>query len=84
MRVFESVGVSLPHYSVSQIYCGAQITYDQLRPGDLVYFPNPNHVAIYIGNGQIVHAKNEQSGIVVDSLFYNPNHLPTMYISILP
>ena len=84
MRVFESVGVSLPHYSVSQIYCGAQITYDQLRPGDLVYFPNPDHVAIYIGNGQIVHAKNEQSGIVVDSLFYNPNHLPTMYISILP
>ena len=57
MQVYSRVaGVSLPHHSMSQMNCGSAITYDQLRPGDLVFYNNPNHVAIYIGNGAIVHA----------------------------
>ena len=49
MQVYSRVaGVSLPHHSMSQMNCGSAITYDQLRPGDLVFYNNPNHVAIYI------------------------------------
>ena len=51
MQVYSRVaGVSLPHHSMSQMNCGSAIPYDQLRPGDLVFYNNPNHVAIYIGN----------------------------------
>ena len=62
MQVYSRVaGVSLPHHSMSQMNCGSAITYDQLRPGDLVFYNNPNHVAIYIGNGAIVHAGSPET-----------------------
>ncbi|MFR4622652.1 MAG: NlpC/P60 family protein, partial [Lachnospiraceae bacterium] len=68
MQVYSRVaGVSLPHHSMSQMNCGSAITYDQLRPGDLVFYNNPNHVAIYIGNGAIVHAGSPETGINVTS-----------------
>ena len=71
MQVYSRVaGVSLPHHSMSQMNCGSAITYDQLRPGDLVFYNNPNHVAIYIGNGAIVHAGSPETGINVTSVFF--------------
>ena len=71
MQVYSRVaGVSLPHHSMSQMNCGSAITYDQLRPGDLVFYNNPNHVAIYIGNGAIVHAGSPETGINITSVFF--------------
>ena len=82
MQVYSRVaGVSLPHHSMSQMNCGSAITYDQLRPGDLVFYNNPNHVAIYLGNGALVHAGSPETGINVTSVFFKT---PIGYRTYLP
>ena len=82
MQVYSRVAnVSLPHHSISQMNYGSAITYDQLRPGDLVFYNNPNHVAIYIGNGAIVHAGSPETGINITSVFFKT---PIGYRTYLP
>ena len=72
LSVFARYGVSLPHSSSSQSYCGTVISSSQMQPGDLVFYGSGgiNHVAIYIGNGMIVHAANTRRGIVLNSWNY--------------
>lgn len=69
-------GVHLSHSSRAQANEGRQISAEEMRPGDLVFYGSGsriNHVAIYIGNGQIVHASNEEDGIKVSPWNYrNP------------
>ncbi len=69
MNVYAAFGISLPHYSGSQLNYGQAISYEQLQPGDLICFSG--HVGIYIGGGMMVHAASETRGIVVDNVFYN-------------
>ena len=69
MNVYGAFGISLPHYSGSQINYGYAVSYEQLQPGDLICFVG--HVGIYIGNGMMVHAASAERGIVVDSVFYS-------------
>jgi hypothetical protein len=73
MSVFKNYGVSLPHSSRAQANCGTRIDLSELQPGDLVFYGGKNihHVAMYIGNGQIVHAQSANTGIVVSSMYYN-------------
>ena len=50
-------GVSLPHYSRAQFQMGPRVPIQAIQPGDLIFSRTPiGHVAIYIGNGQMVHA----------------------------
>jgi cell wall-associated NlpC family hydrolase len=57
MWAYDQVGVSLPHFSGAQYADGVHISMSQLEPGDLVFPSDPSqHVAIYIGNGDIVQA----------------------------
>ena len=74
MQIMKEYGVSLPHYSGSQAQMGTKVTSDNMRPGDLIFYANSsgtiNHVAIYIGNGQIVHAASRRSGIKISSWNY--------------
>ncbi|TQS00689.1 NlpC/P60 family protein [Microbispora bryophytorum] len=57
MAAYQSVGISLPHYTGNQWTAGTHIPRDQLRPGDLVFFYSDlHHVGIYIGNGYMIHA----------------------------
>lgn len=59
-------GVSLSRSSTSQSKQGAAISADQMQPGDLIFYGNGksiNHVAMYIGNGKVVHASTERTGI---------------------
>jgi cell wall-associated NlpC family hydrolase len=56
MYVFAQVGVSLPHNAAAMFGYGTPVPYDQLAPGDLVFFNGLGHVGIYIGGGQFVHA----------------------------
>ncbi len=73
MAVFACYGVSLPHSAADQSGYGVSVSLDSLAPGDLVFFNSTgsiDHVAIYIGNGQIVHAANSSSGIVITELSY--------------
>lgn len=73
MRVYEKYGISLPHYSVAQSKMGKKVTLAEAQPGDLVFYAKNgtiNHVAIYIGGGQVVHASNERTGIKISSVNY--------------
>jgi len=73
MKVYETVGIKLPHYSASQPSYGTKISKSELKPGDLIFYSSSNridHVAIYIGNGQIVHAANSRDGIKISNAFY--------------
>lgn len=73
MSVFANYGISLPHSSRSQANCGTSISASEAQPGDLFFYGNGssiNHVAIYIGNGQVVHASSPKSGIKISSAYY--------------
>ena len=76
LSVFANYGVSLPHSSVAQSNSGTKISSSEAQPGDLFFYGNGsriNHVAIYIGNGQVVHASSPKTGIKISGAFYrNP------------
>ena len=61
--VYANFGVSLPRTSYEQQNAGTEVSYADAQPGDLICYGG--HVAIYMGNGQIVHASNSRDGIKV-------------------
>ncbi|MDY5883668.1 MAG: NlpC/P60 family protein [Roseburia sp.] len=73
MSVMANYGVYLPHSSKAQANCGTRVSASEAQPGDLFFYGSGksiNHVAIYIGNGQIVHASNKKTGIKISNAFY--------------
>jgi cell wall-associated NlpC family hydrolase len=63
---YSAAGISLPHSSSAQSRMGAPVSRDQLQPGDLIFFYSPvSHVAMYIGNGQMVHASTSGQPVKV-------------------
>jgi cell wall-associated NlpC family hydrolase len=67
---YAKAGVSLPHYSGAMYNMTTRISASQLQPGDLVFYGpgGSDHVAIYMGGNQLVHAFNERSGVAVTAL----------------
>lgn len=61
--VYSNFGVSLPRTSYEQQNAGREVSYSDAQPGDLICYGG--HVAIYMGNGKIVHASNSRDGIKV-------------------
>lgn len=82
-RLYQTVGIELPGTAAAQgEYCYKNamiINKKELKPGDLIFysykengrFRNISHVAIYVGDGNMVHAANEKRGVVLDSLSTN-------------
>jgi len=68
MYVFAQVGVSLPHYSGAQYSMGVPVAYNQLEPGDLVFFDGLGHVGIYIGGGEFIHSPHTGDVVKISSL----------------
>ena len=73
MKVFQKYGVKLPRTSRTQANCGTTIKVSEAKPGDLIFYAKGktiNHVAIYIGNGQVVHASSPKTGIKISNVSY--------------
>ena len=68
MYVYAQLGVSLPHYTVSQWNATTPIPTSSLAPGDLVFFDGLGHVGIYIGSGQFIHAPHTGTVVQIASL----------------
>ncbi|MGH3137579.1 MAG: NlpC/P60 family protein [Gaiellaceae bacterium] len=66
--VYAQVGVLLPHHAASQYNYGTPVPYDQLAPGDLVFFSGLGHMGIYIGGGQFVHAPHTGDVVRISSM----------------
>lgn len=79
--VYAKFGYSLPRTSREQARSGDTISASQLKPGDLVFYGSSsyiNHVAIYIGNGQVIHASNKRDGIKISNMYYRT---PVKFVS---
>ena len=74
----------MPRHSGDQAKKGTKISESELKPGDLIFYANSsgtiNHVAIYIGNGQVVHASSPKTGIKISKYKYRT---PVKYVRIL-
>ena len=73
LSIFAKYGVYLPHSSKAQANCGTRISASEAKPGDLFFYGSGSsisHVAIYIGNGQIVHASSKKTGIKISNALY--------------
>ena len=78
--IFRQHGISLNRTAAGQYSNGVAVSRANLQPGDLVMFGKSgiNHVAIYIGGGQIIHASTPSTGVRIDSLstgYYNNNYV---------
>ena len=76
MGAWGAGGKSLPHYSVAQYEQSTPISSSSLQPGDLVFWGSSSsassiyHVALYAGNGQIIHAPRTGRPVVQESMYY--------------
>ncbi len=78
--VYRQHGISLNRTAAGQYSNGTAVARNNLQPGDLVMFGKSgiNHVGIYIGGGNIVHAANRQRGVTIDTInsgYYNNNYV---------
>lgn len=84
MYIFEqTTGIGLNRTAASQSTQGHPVSPDAIRPGDLVFYSSGgsiDHVAIYIGDGQIVHAANGRKGVIQSDLYYQT---PIKFVNIL-
>lgn len=78
-----AAGVNLSHSSKSQAGEGRIISYEEARPGDLVFYGKNgsiNHVALYMGDGRVVHASTEKTGIIITNVMYRK---PVKFVNVL-
>jgi len=73
--IYAQYGIDLPRVAYDQSFVGYEVPLSQIQIGDLVlsgYDGKTHHVAIYIGDGQLVHALNSNVGIVITDLYIMP------------
>ncbi len=71
--VYKHFGIDLPRSSYQQSKVGQEVSVEDLRPGDLLFFKTADyapvtHVAMYIGDGKIIHASSVKTGVIISKL----------------
>lgn len=76
--IYSLYGYTLPRTSNEQSNSFPTIAKEDLQPGDLIFYDNSeqvvNHVAIYLGDDQVIHASNPKTGVKISSIDYRPIH----------
>lgn len=78
-----AASLSLPHSARGQAAYGDVVTEEEMQPGDLIFYSGRNginHVAMYIGDGQVLHASTEKTGIKTSPYNYRK---PVKIVSLL-
>lgn len=73
MGIYAEFGIPLPHSSSAQSRMGTKVSASEAKPGDLFFYgsgSSVSHVAMYIGNGQVIHASTERTGIKISNASY--------------
>lgn len=82
-QIYKKLGINLPRVTYDQAKSGRQVSVNQIRPGDLVFYRpgsrGPEHVGIYVGNGKVVHAANSKLGVITSNLT-NSNGAPMIVL----
>lgn len=81
LSLYEKYDIELPRHSGDQAEIGKEVLFEELKPGDLIYYNRGErigHVAIYLGNGYRIHAQSEATGIVIDK----SNEIPVICRSV--
>ena len=68
--VYKQFGVYLGRATYSQEQNGFEIPLSEAKPGDLVFYGNVDHVAIYSGDNKVIHALNPSAGTVETDIYY--------------
>jgi len=73
--VYQQAGITLAHYTGTQLANSIRIPLDQLQPGDLVFNwgfggSDPDHVGLYLGDGMMIHSPNSGSSVRYDSIWW--------------
>ena len=72
LQCYAKIGIYLPHKASQQANYGRAVSYNEMKPGDLIFYGSSSyssiyHVALYIGDGKIIHAESYNTGIVVSN-----------------
>lgn len=77
--VYSQFGIYLSPSSVAQRSAGTAVAKSDLIPGDIVCFKNGNHVGLYIGGGNFIHASTYKTGVKISNL--NDGKYPSRYVT---
>ena len=72
--LYSQIGISISRSSSTQMYDGVAVSYENAQPGDILIWGysagQPTHVALYVGNGQMIHATNPRQGVIASDVVY--------------
>lgn len=71
-NAYAAAGISIPRVTYDQINSGTHVSVSNIQPGDLVFYNNTQHVALYIGDNQVIHAPTPGQVVTIDSLTMMP------------
>ncbi len=84
MRIFEHFGINTGRSSRDQAAKAKEIPLSDIQPGDLLFYASGdyiNHVALYIGGGQIIHASNSKTGIIISTAYYRTPYKAATFLN---
>lgn len=84
MSIYRNFGISINRTSGAQSSNGTRINVSDVKPGDLIFYGRGstiNHVAMYIGGGQVIHASTARTGIKISNMYYRTPITATRIIS---